>query len=303
MAKRSRRPVRAEALPSSPTASTPATGGPETRPVRTTRPRRTAQPGLVERYRTLIVAGAAVVGLLMVVLLFFQSSAKAGYSCDSLLTPGPSESLTPRPPTPSPSPTPTPTPVPSVTPTPGVTASAAPSVSPAASPSASPTVAPDPTPRLGFTTNILGRTHVRDLNTVIKYAFCPPTSGDHFNVTNRGPIKAGVYPKTEEQIPGAWLHNLEHGYVVALYRCSGPSDCASPDELAQMQAFFDQAPASVNPSCPTKIIVARFDAMDTRFGLIAWGRALLTNEFDLDTALLFAQQWMDHEAVPERGAC
>lgn len=144
---------------------------------------------------------------------------------------------------------------------------------------------------------------MRDVNATIKYAFCPPTSGDHFNVNNRGPIKAGVYPKTQEQIPGGWLHNLEHGYVIALYRCSGPSDCPSPDELAQMQAFFDQAPDSVNPSCPSKIIVARFDSMDTRFALLAWGRALLVDEFDLDTALLFTQQWLDHEAVPERGLC
>ena len=51
------------------------------------------------------------------------------------------------------------------------------------------------------------------------------------------------------------------------------------------------------------IVVARFDSMDTRFALLAWGRAYLTNEFDLDTALLFAQQWQDHPAVPEPGLC
>ena len=144
---------------------------------------------------------------------------------------------------------------------------------------------------------------MRDLNTVIEYAFCPPTSGDHFNVTNRGPIRAGVYPKTEEQIPGGWLHNLEHGYVVALYRCPTADDCASDAELAELQALFDQAPTSVNPACPRKIVVARLDQMETRFALLAWGRALLLDEFDLDTALTFAQQWMDHEAVPERGLC
>ena len=145
---------------------------------------------------------------------------------------------------------------------------------------------------------------MRDVNTVIKYAFCPPTSGDHFAAdNNRGPIRAAVYPKTEEQVPGGWIHNLEHGYVVALYRCSGPDDCPSDAEMAQLQAFFDQAPVSINPSCPNKVIVARFDQMDTRFAMLAWGRALLVNEFDLDTALTFAQQWMDHEAVPERGQC
>jgi hypothetical protein len=43
--------------------------------------------------------------------------------------------------------------------------------------------------------------------------------------------------------------------------------------------------------------------MDTKFAVLAWGRALLTNEFDLDTALLFNQQWQDQPAAPERGSC
>jgi len=160
---------------------------------------------------------------------------------------------------------------------------------------------------VGFNTGLLGRNHERDLNKTIRYPFCPPTSGDHFNVTNRGPIRAAVYPPNEEQIPGGWLHNMEHGYVVALYRCPsgvlGEGDCISQAEMDQMQAFFDQVPDSINPGCPTRVIVARFDSMDTRFALLAWGRALLTNEFDLDTALLFNQQWQDPPAAPERGAC
>jgi hypothetical protein len=166
---------------------------------------------------------------------------------------------------------------------------------------------PDPTNRLGFDTGLLGRNHIRDLNTVIRYPFCPPTSGDHFNVTNRGPIRAAVYPANEEQVPGGWLHNMEHGYVVALYRCPsgvlGQGDCISQAEFDQMSAFWDQVPDSVNPSCPTKVVVARFDSMSTKFALLAWGRALLTDNFDLDTALLFNQQWQDQPAAPERTLC
>lgn len=137
---------------------------------------------------------------------------------------------------------------------------------------------------------------------MIEYSFCPPTSGNHYNQP-RAPIRAAVYPKTEEQIPGLWIHNLEHGYIVALYRCPSPTDCPTDAEMAQMQAFFDQSPVSANAACPKKVIVARFDSMTTKFALLAWGRAYLTDTFDLDTALTFAQQWMDHEAVPERGLC
>jgi hypothetical protein len=104
----------------------------------------------------------------------------------------------------------------------------------------------EPTNRLGFSTGLLGRNHVRDPNQPISYAFCPPTSGDHIFVQNRGPIRAAVYPANEEQIPGGWVHNLEHGYVVALYRCPsgviGEGDCINQAEMDQMTAFFNDVP-------------------------------------------------------------
>ena len=297
MAKRSRRPVRGEQ---------PASSTVESRATRVARSRRARQPSPLERYRTVIFTAIAAAGVLLIGWMFFQGSASAAYTCDSLLTPGPVESVTPRPATPTPSASPTASPTQAATGSPAASPGASPTEAPTASPAASPTASPSPQPeataRLGFTTSILGRDHVRDPNQTIKYGFCPPNSGEHINATNRGPIRPGVYPSNEEQRPGGWIHNLEHGYVVALYRCSG-DDCPSSEEMAQLQAFFDQAPASVNPTCARKVIVARFDQMDTRFALLAWGRALLVNEFDLDTALTFAQQWTDHEAVPERGAC
>lgn len=312
MAKRSRRPTRPElTAPASSEAAHPSGGAGATRP-RSPRPRRAyAQPSLFERYRSLIFGGAAVFGVVILAWLFLQGGARAGYECGGLLTPGPTESITPGLPTPTPSPTPSATPTPSITPTPSgsVAPSAPPTGSPTAAPSptASATPVAEPTPRLGFSTGLLGRNHVRDLGTTIRYALCPPTSGDHFNVTNRGPIRPAVYPANEEQVPGGWLHNMEHGYMVALYRCPsgvlGEGDCISQAEFEQMSDFFDQVPDSINPSCPTKVIVARFDSMDTKFALLAWGRALLTNEFSIDTALLFNQQWTDQPAAPERGAC
>jgi len=268
VAKRSRRPV-ARPEPSSLTSTEAARSS-----TRNPRPRRAApQPGTLERYRTLIYGGAAVIGVLIVAWLFLQGTVRAGYMCGSELTPGPSESLTPGLPTPTPS----------------------------TAPSAT------PTPRLGFSTGLLGKNHIRDLGTVINYAYCPPTSGDHYNVTNRGPIRAAVYPANEEQVPGGWVHNMEHGYMVALYRCRsgviGQGDCISQAEMDQLQSFYDQVPDSTNPSCPKKVVVARFDSMNTKFAMLAWGRALLTDTFDLDTALLFDQQWQDQPAAPERGLC
>jgi hypothetical protein len=116
-----------------------------------------------------------------------------------------------------------------------------------------------------------------------------------------------VYPVSEPKAPQYWIHNLEHGYVVLAYRCPsgvlGQGDCVTAEEMAEMQSFFDQAPASSNSACPKKVVVVRFDSMDTKFAMLAWGRALLTNDFDIDTALTFTEQWMDHDAVPEKGIC
>ncbi len=328
MAKKSRRPVRGAPTY---TATTPS-GEPSTSAVggRTTRrTRRTRQPSFYERYRTWILVAVGGLGVLIVGYLLFAGGTAAAYTCGSQLTPGPVESLTPQPsilatPTPatseSPAPTETPaatgtpgssapaaseSPAPSATPAPSEAASPAPSASVAATPSAEPTPGPAPTPRLGFTTEILGRTHV-PVGTVVNYAFCPPTSGNHYNQP-AAPIPARVYPPSDSKPPEYWIHNLEHGYVVAAYRCPsgviGQGDCISAEEMAQMQAFFDQAPDSGVAACPKKVVVVRFDSMDTDFAMLAWGRALLTNDFDIDTALTFTEQWMDHDAVPEKGLC
>jgi hypothetical protein len=166
---------------------------------------------------------------------------------------------------------------------------------------------PEPTNRLGFTTDILGRTHVQTGSTV-NYAFCPPTSGNHYLAPGRAPIPYQFYAPNEEKAPGGWIHNLEHGGIVVAYRCTsgvaGQGDCPTQAELDLMRQWFDNAPPNeVAVSCPNKVLVVRFDSMDTKFAHLAWGRALLTDDFDLDRANLFDQQWREHEAVPEATAC
>lgn len=157
--------------------------------------------------------------------------------------------------------------------------------------------------RLGFTTAVLGRDHVLNAGQTIEYGFCPPTSGGHYNISGVGPIRSAVYPKTAEQPPGGWLHNIEHGWVVLLYSCQD-GNCPSDAEMAAMQQWYDNAPA-VDPAqgCDKEVLVARFDSMSTRFAELAWGRALLSDEFNLDTANTFAQQWQDHGTEPEASIC
>lgn len=316
MAKKSRRPVRATTPTSSTAPGATATGEPqalavEDRSTRRARPRRAKQQSIFEKYRTLIIGGAAAIGILIVGFVFFSGASTAAYSCGVppartpvLMTPGPVESLTPAPPTLTPTATPAPTPAPTTDPAASATPAA--STSPDASPTAQPTPVPEPTPRLGFTNEILGRNHV-PYGTSINYAFCPPSSGSHYNDPPRAPLPAQFYGPADEKVPGTWIHNLEHGFIVMLYRCPsgtiGVGDCPTQAEMDQMRQFFDQAPSPQVATCPKKVMVARFDSMDTQFGELAWGRSLLTNDFDLDTALTFAQQWMEHGSVPEPNSC
>ena len=302
-------------------ASRTETSRPSTRTTRRPRAARASRrQSLLERYSGLLVVGLGVAGMLIIVLFLFQGGARGAYECESFLTPGPEETVSPRPVSPSPITSPSPSPAESPSPdaspdaSPGTSPDASPDASPGAtpeatpspepSPTASPSPLPDPTPRLGFTTTNLGAEHVRDPGETISYGFCPPSSGPHWNAPNLGPIRGQFYPPSQEQAPGGWVHNLEHGYVVALYRCTDDGDCPSEAELEQLRRFVAEAPgSSFNPACTNKVLAARFDGMESRFALLAWGRALLMDEFDLDTAITFAEQWIDHAAVPERGLC
>ncbi len=157
---------------------------------------------------------------------------------------------------------------------------------------------------LGFQTTDLGTRHV-PAGTKITYAYCPPASGTHYESSSRVPIPARVYPAVEEQVPGGWVHNLEHGQIGLLYRCPGGeiggTDCPTADEMATMQEWFDAQP--LVGACGKQSFVARFDAMSTRFAVLAWDRALLVDTLDLDDATEFASQWLDNPALPEAGAC
>jgi Protein of unknown function (DUF3105) len=154
-------------------------------------------------------------------------------------------------------------------------------------------------------TNDLGRTHVRK-GSSIQYAYCPPASGTHYEVSQGVPLERGLYD-TGGTPPGSWVHNLEHGYMVLAYSCGvDGKSCPGADEMAALRRFFDEAPTTPGAqTCgiPNKLIVVRFDDMATRYALLGWDRALLTDTFDPEQAKAFAFQVTDGPAAPEPGAC
>ena len=155
---------------------------------------------------------------------------------------------------------------------------------------------PDATP---ITIEPSGARHVAT-GTEIRYPSCPPTSGDHYAAAGAGPLRQGFYGPSSEAGPGGWVHNLEHGYVVALYR--GEPDATT---LGSLRGFARNGPTTASAGAcgvPSKVVVARFDDMSTPFALLAWGRVFPMDAWDDSKARTFAQEAIDATA-PEPAAC
>lgn len=155
----------------------------------------------------------------------------------------------------------------------------------------------------GAATSNNGARHV-EVGTKIAYSACPPTSGDHFSARGAGPLVPAFYGPEDEVGPGGWVHNLEHGFVVALYRCDA-GRCPALNELSGLRDLVTQGPSSPGAQAcgyPSKVVVARFDEMSTPFAVLAWDRAMLLDTIDASAAESFAARWIEASA-PEPGAC
>ncbi len=98
-----------------------------------------------------------------------------------------------------------------------------------------------------------------------RYTYCPPASGNHYNASGQGPIPPRLYGPDDTTVPEGWVHNLEHGALVLLYR--GDSPGATPEGQAALRAFFDSFPNSpvcgIQPGTIQGPVIARFDDMAT----------------------------------------
>lgn len=149
----------------------------------------------------------------------------------------------------------------------------------------------------------LGNTHVRTGSNT-EYPVCPPASGPHYNERGVGPLAPGFYTAGAGFGPGSWVHNLEHGFVVVLFRCADGT-CPSDDELNEIRSFVlngPSTPSAVACGYQSKVLAARFDDMATPFALLAWDRVLLLDSFDPPVALDFAQRWIETTG-PEKNSC
>jgi hypothetical protein len=149
-----------------------------------------------------------------------------------------------------------------------------------------------------------GRAHT-EVGTKIEYTACPPSSGRHYNAAGIAPIRPAFYAADARVGPGNWIHNLEHGYVVALYRCQD-GQCPSNDVLSSLRQFVLNGPSTASATAcgyQSKVLAARFDDMSTPFALVTWDHVLLLDTFDPAIGLQFAQRWIEQPELPEGGSC
>jgi hypothetical protein len=155
-------------------------------------------------------------------------------------------------------------------------------------PDATPTPAEGASPQPGYVQPDMGQTHIAN-GTQVTYTYCPPASGRHYNAAGAGPIAPRLYGPEDRVNPQGWIHNLEHGGLVVLYR--GDSEGATEAGQAQLREFFDAYPPS--PVCGFEAgssigpVFARFDDMATPYAALVWGRVLPLETLDEDAIKAF----------------
>jgi hypothetical protein len=149
-------------------------------------------------------------------------------------------------------------------------------------PIASPAEGSSPQP--GFVQPDMGNTHVEQ-GTQVRYTYCPPASGRHYVGTEVGPVPARLYGPGDGVIPQGWIHNLEHGGLVILYRD------ADADQGA-LRALYDAVPNS--PVCDFPPggqspgpVIARFEQMAWPYAALVWDRVLPMETVDQAAVLDF----------------
>ena len=133
-----------------------------------------------------------------------------------------------------------------------------------------------------------GRQHVAE-GSVVEYEANPPASGDHYPVWSR----YGVFK--EPVNPGYWVHNLEHGAIVLLYRCT--------DDCEQVRADINQVYSSLPDGAfgEVKLLATPYAGdFGARFMLVAWNWQEPFEEFDAGRIERFYREFLDRgpEAAP-----
>jgi Protein of unknown function (DUF3105) len=119
-----------------------------------------------------------------------------------------------------------------------------------------------------------GRDHIGNDQQPDNWNSNPPTSGDHL----ASPEAPGAYDS--EQDMRALVHNLEHGYVVILYKN------IPQDQQDQLREFVDARDGS-------KLVVAPYSGLEKDgVALVAWRNLELMDRVNMDVVQAFVNDFM-----------
>ncbi len=102
---------------------------------------------------------------------------------------------------------------------------------------------------------------------------------------------------TEAVEPGNWIHALEHGGIVVLYRCATPEECSESAAALEAQVYD---PARVGAFGERKLVITPYAGLEAPFTVLAWGRILELPALDAAQILAFHERYLDRG--PERAA-
>jgi hypothetical protein len=144
-----------------------------------------------------------------------------------------------------------------------------------------PALLPTATVVQGRQVEVEGRDHV-DAGAPIDYRSRPPSSGPHYARTAR-------YGVTERELePGYWVHTLEHGGIVIVYRC----EQSCPDLVGQLRRVYAAAPPSQRFGV-VKMSVLPYGDMDHRIAAVAWGWVDEMDQIDAERLVGFYRAHVD----------
>jgi hypothetical protein len=124
-----------------------------------------------------------------------------------------------------------------------------------------------------------GRDHISPGEQPDNWNSTPPTSGDHL----ASPLPPGVY--NSDQDMRALVHNLEHGYVVMVYK--GIPD----DQVAQLRQFAEARDGS-------KLVLAPWSGLESNgVALVAWRNLEVLKQVNMDVVQAFVNDFMVPEAT------
>ncbi len=124
-----------------------------------------------------------------------------------------------------------------------------------------------------------GYDHV-PVGSAIPYRAHPPASGPHYPM----PAPAGVY--MQGLAPGFWVHNLEHGYIVVLFRPP-----AAPGVELRLQEMLRDFPPSKFGN--VKFVAAPYEDMPHQYAVLSWDWRLWLHELDRAKVLEFYRAHVD----------